>query len=117
MGWHASSMRRAVLTCIGLLVAVVLVWLVSWPRSPSIRPRRAVGPSITCCGEDVAATGTALQAEGIEVAQPISHQSWGLLNTIPLPGGVEFGLYEPRHRTAAQPSRAHRLSHTISACK
>jgi uncharacterized membrane protein len=31
MGWHASSMRRAVVvTCIGLLVASVLVWLVSW---------------------------------------------------------------------------------------
>jgi uncharacterized membrane protein len=31
MGWHAPSMRRAVVvTCIGLLVAVVLVWLVSW---------------------------------------------------------------------------------------
>jgi hypothetical protein len=30
MGWHASSMRRAVVvTGIGLLVAVVLVWLVS----------------------------------------------------------------------------------------
>jgi hypothetical protein len=27
MGWHASSMRRAVVvTCIGLLVAVVLMW-------------------------------------------------------------------------------------------
>jgi uncharacterized membrane protein len=31
MGWHASSMRRAVVvTCIGLLVALVLVWLVTW---------------------------------------------------------------------------------------
>jgi uncharacterized membrane protein len=31
MGWHASSMRRAVLVaCIGLLVVLVLVWLVSW---------------------------------------------------------------------------------------
>jgi uncharacterized membrane protein len=31
MGWHALSMRRAVVvTCIGLLVAVVLAWLVSW---------------------------------------------------------------------------------------
>jgi uncharacterized membrane protein len=31
MGWHAPSMRRAVVvTGIGLLVAVVLVWLVSW---------------------------------------------------------------------------------------
>jgi uncharacterized membrane protein len=31
MGWHASSMRRAVLVaCIGLLVALMLVWFVSW---------------------------------------------------------------------------------------
>jgi uncharacterized membrane protein len=31
MGWHASSIRRAVVVaCIGLLVASVLVWLVSW---------------------------------------------------------------------------------------
>jgi uncharacterized membrane protein len=31
MGWHASSMRRAVVvTCVGLLAAVVLVWWVSW---------------------------------------------------------------------------------------
>ena len=31
MGWHASSMRRAVIVaCLGLLVALVLVWLLSW---------------------------------------------------------------------------------------
>jgi hypothetical protein len=31
MGWHASSMRRAVIVaCIGLLVALMLVWFVSW---------------------------------------------------------------------------------------
>jgi uncharacterized membrane protein len=31
MGWHASSMRRAVVVaCIGLLVALMLVWFVSW---------------------------------------------------------------------------------------
>jgi uncharacterized membrane protein len=31
MGWHASSMRRAVVVAgIGLLVALVLVWFVSW---------------------------------------------------------------------------------------
>jgi hypothetical protein len=86
------------------------------PRSrPSGRGGRRAEHYLLC--DDVAATGTALQAEGIEVAQPISHQSWGLLTAIPLPGGFQLGLYEPRHRTAAQPSRAHRLSHTISACK
>jgi hypothetical protein len=36
MGWHASSMRRAVVvTCIGLLVAVVLVWLGELGAPPS----------------------------------------------------------------------------------
>jgi hypothetical protein len=54
--------------------------------------------------DDVAATVTALQAEGIEVTRPISDQSWGLLTAIALPGGVELGLYQPRHPTAAQPS-------------
>ena len=54
--------------------------------------------------DDVAATVAALQAEGIEVATPISDQGWGLLTAIALPGGVELGLYQPRQPTAAQPS-------------
>src|SRR5918996_1849609 len=54
--------------------------------------------------DDVAATVTALQAEGIEVTRPISDQGWGLLTAITLPGGVELGLYQPRHPTATQPS-------------
>jgi hypothetical protein len=53
--------------------------------------------------DDVAATVTALRAEGIEVT-PISDQGWGLLTAIALPGGVELGLYQPRHRP--RPSRA-----------
>jgi hypothetical protein len=54
--------------------------------------------------DDVTATVTALQAEGIKVARPISDQGWGLLTAITLPGGVELGLYQPRHPTAAQPT-------------
>ena len=54
--------------------------------------------------DDVAATVAALQAEGIEVARPVSDQGWGLLTAITLPGGIELGLYQPRHPTAAQPS-------------
>ena len=53
--------------------------------------------------DDVAATVAALQAEGIEVARPVSDQGWGLLTAITLPGG-ELGLYQPRHPTATQPS-------------
>jgi hypothetical protein len=44
----------------------------------------------------------ALQAEGIEIARPSSDQGWGLLTAIALSGGVELGLYQPRHPTAAQ---------------
>jgi hypothetical protein len=54
--------------------------------------------------DDVAATVAALQAEGIEVVRPISDPGWGLLTAIALPGGVELGLYQPRHPTAAQSS-------------
>jgi predicted enzyme related to lactoylglutathione lyase len=53
--------------------------------------------------DDVAATVDALRAEGIEVARPVSDQGWGLLTAITLPGGVELGLYQPRHPTATQP--------------
>jgi catechol 2,3-dioxygenase-like lactoylglutathione lyase family enzyme len=54
--------------------------------------------------DDVAGTVAALQAEGVEIARPISDQGWGLSTAISLPGGVELGLYQPRHPTAAQPS-------------
>jgi hypothetical protein len=54
--------------------------------------------------DHVAATVAALQAEGIEIARPISDQGWGLLTTVILLGRVELGLYQPRHPTAAQPT-------------
>ena len=52
--------------------------------------------------DDVAAAVAALQDEGIEVTRPISDQGWGLLTAITLPGGVELGLYQPKHSTAVQ---------------
>jgi hypothetical protein len=46
----------------------------------------------------------ALQADGIEITRLISDQGRGLLTAIGLPGGVELGLYQPRHPTAAGPT-------------
>jgi hypothetical protein len=54
--------------------------------------------------DDVAATVTALQAEGVEIARPISDQGCGLLTATTLPGAVELGLYQLQHPTAAQPT-------------
>jgi hypothetical protein len=50
--------------------------------------------------DDVAATVADLQAKGFQAARPVSDQGWGLLTAIALPGGVELGLYQPRHPTA-----------------
>ncbi|MEP6729536.1 MAG: extradiol dioxygenase [bacterium] len=36
----------------------------------------------------------------IEVTRSVSEQRWGKLTAIRIPGGVEVGLYEPRHPTA-----------------
>jgi hypothetical protein len=44
------------------------------------------------------------QAQGVEIARPISDQDWGLLIAITLPGRIELGLYQPQHPTAAQPN-------------
>jgi hypothetical protein len=54
--------------------------------------------------DDVVAAVANLEAEGIEVTRPVSDQGWGLVTAITLPGGVELGLYQPRHPTATQPT-------------
>jgi hypothetical protein len=66
------------------------------PAELAVHPAEAGGRAelyLLC--DDVAATVTALQAEGVEIARPISDQGWGLLTAITLPGGVELGLYQP----------------------
>ncbi len=50
--------------------------------------------------DDVEATVAELAAKGVELADPITDQGWGVLTTIRLPGGGQLGLYEPRHQTA-----------------
>jgi hypothetical protein len=79
---------------------------VSQAARPQSRIQEAVLPpaELYLMTDDVAATVAALQAEGIEVARPISDQGWGLLTAMTLPGGVELGLYQPQHPTAAQPA-------------
>ncbi len=47
--------------------------------------------------DDVHATLAELQAKGVEIAQEVSDQGWGLLAAIRLPDGAELAVYEPRH--------------------
>jgi len=47
--------------------------------------------------DDIRATLADLMARGVEVAQDVSDQGWGLLAAIRLPDGSEFPIYQPRH--------------------
>ena len=50
--------------------------------------------------DDIHETVQRLEAKGVEFAQPVTNQGWGLLTAIRLPDGSELGLYQPRHPTA-----------------
>lgn len=47
--------------------------------------------------DNVEATLAELRGKGVEVAQDVRDQGWGLLAAIRLPDGSELPIYEPRH--------------------
>jgi catechol 2,3-dioxygenase-like lactoylglutathione lyase family enzyme len=47
--------------------------------------------------DDIHATLAELAGKGVEIAQDVSNQGWGLLAAIRLPDGSELPLYQPRH--------------------
>ncbi len=53
--------------------------------------------------DDIHATLTELQAKGAEIAGGVADQGWGLLASIRLPDGEQFGIYEPRHPSPPRP--------------
>jgi predicted enzyme related to lactoylglutathione lyase len=50
--------------------------------------------------DDIAATIAELRAKGIDVRGDPQDVGYGIAATLVLPGGLEVGLYEPRHPTA-----------------
>lgn len=47
--------------------------------------------------DNIEATLAELRGKGVEVAQDVRDQGWGLLAAIRLPDGSELPIYEPRH--------------------
>ena len=47
--------------------------------------------------DDIDATVAELRAKGVEIRGEPEESGFGLVTTMVLPGGVEIGLYEPRH--------------------
>ena len=65
-------------------------------RAPDGRRRRH---ELYLMCDDIDAAIEELGAKGVEFSRPIEEERWGLVTAIRLPGGVELGLYEPRHPT------------------
>jgi predicted enzyme related to lactoylglutathione lyase len=53
--------------------------------------------------DDVHEEARKLKAKGVELARPISEESFGLVTAIALPGGSELGLYQPTHPSPLLP--------------
>jgi catechol 2,3-dioxygenase-like lactoylglutathione lyase family enzyme len=53
--------------------------------------------------DNIRATLAELRDKGVEVAQEVSDQGWGLLAAIRLPDGTELPIYEPQHPSPRQP--------------
>jgi predicted enzyme related to lactoylglutathione lyase len=47
--------------------------------------------------DDIDATVAELRAKGVEIRGEPEESGFGVVTTMVLPGGVEIGLYEPRH--------------------
>ena len=63
------------------------------------------GPDLYLMCDDIDATLLELRERGVTASRPVVDQGWGLVTTIRIPGGIDLGLYEPRHPVATQPPR------------
>jgi len=80
------------------------------PSEVAVHPTREgeVRQELYLMCDDLDATVAELAKRGVELAQPITNQGWGVVTAIRLPGGGELGLYEPRHASPLTMSRDHR---------
>jgi hypothetical protein len=60
----------------------------------------AAGTVYLMC-RDLPATMEKLKAKGVTCGQ-VQEAGWGVVTSIPLPGGSHLGLYEPRHALAIE---------------
>jgi hypothetical protein len=71
------------------------------PGEVGVHPTRDEGShELYLMCDNIAVTLAELRAKGVEIAEPVSEQAWGLLAGIKIPGGDVLRIYEPRHPTA-----------------
>jgi hypothetical protein len=70
------------------------------PAEVAVHPAEASGRcELYLMCDDLRAEVRALAEKGVQCAE-VQEERWGSVTRIPLPGGGELGLYQPRHATA-----------------
>ena len=73
-----------------------------WPGSDALKGHHQL--YLMC--DDVESTVGELKGKGVEFTQPVNDTGWGLLTALKLPGGSGLWLYQPKHPSPLNPSRA-----------
>jgi predicted enzyme related to lactoylglutathione lyase len=66
------------------------------PAELAVHPADSPSHQLYLMCDDIHATLTDLAGKGATVSE-VSDQGWGLVASLRLPDGAEFGVYEPRH--------------------
>lgn len=72
------------------------------PAEAAIHPAEVAGAELFLMCDDLEVEMESLVERGV-TCSPIEEARWGAITRIPLPGGGQIGLYQPRHPLAIQP--------------
>jgi len=67
------------------------------PAELAVHPADVPGQGLYLLCDDLDATLAELTRRGFRSFAPIHEEAWGRVTELALPGGVELGLYQPRH--------------------
>ena len=71
------------------------------PAEAAVHPAESPAAELYLMCDDVEAEMRSLAGQGV-VCSAIEEARWGSVTKIPLPGGGEVGLYQPKHPTALE---------------
>ncbi len=69
------------------------------PSEAAVHPADASATELYLMCDDLEAEMAGLRAKGVTCSE-VEEARWGSVTRIPLPGGGDVGLYQPRHPTA-----------------
>jgi len=67
------------------------------PAELAVHPGESAGHQLYLMCDDLTSTLAELKDKGVEVTGEVADRGWGLLSSVRLPDGSEFGIYQPKH--------------------